>query len=251
MRKVFPIPLVVVAIVLVAGLLFVGCAQPGAQQGPKEILFGCPTSLTGLYGAFGDQGSFGEKAAIDDINKLGGIEVKDLGRKLPIRLILADDESDPQKAGSLAQGMILSDKVNFIVCPNLPPPMHPAIARVAAQNKVPHVTGIAVVEPWLGLRSEASPPWTYTWGTGFAIATPAPPGDFRAVPGYTILETWFSVLDTVLDQTNKKAAIFASDDPDGVAWYEIFGKALADKGIEVVGFDKRLGLFPLETTGRL
>ena len=245
MKKFLLVPLV---IALVAGLLFIGCAQPAPQQGPKEILFGCPTSLTGMYGAFGDQGSFGEKAAIEDINKQGGVNVKDLGRKLPIKLILADDESDPQKSGSLAQGMILSDKINFIVCPNLPPPMHPATAKMAQQYKIPHVTGIAVIEPWLGMRSEASPTWNYTWGTGFAIVAPSPPGDFRSGPGYTIVDTWFEVLDTVIGQTNKKAALFASDDPDGAAWYALFGEVLTKKGIEVVGLDKRLGAFPLETT---
>jgi branched-chain amino acid transport system substrate-binding protein len=249
MRRLLPVPLVIVAIALTVGLLFIGCAKPAPQQGPKEILFGCPTSLTGMYGSFGDQGSFGEKVAIEDINKQGGVDVKDLGRKLPIKLILTDDESDPQKAGALAQSMILSDKVNFLVCPNLPPTMHPAVAKIAQEYKIPHVTGIAVIEPWLGLRSGASPAWNYTWGTGFAIATPAPPGDFRSGPGYTILDTWFAVLDTVLDQTNKKAAVFASNDPDGVGWYDLFGKALAEhKGIQVIGLDKQLGLFPFETT---
>lgn len=242
MKKYLLIPLV---IGLLAGLLSSGCARP---EGPKEILFGCVTALTGMYGAFGEQGSFGLKAAIDDVNKEGGVNVKELGQKLPIRLILVNNESDPVKAGSLAESMILTDKINFLVCPNLPPTMHPTVAKVAEENKVPHVTGIAVMEPWLGLRSAVSPQWEYTWGTGFAIATPAPPGDFRSTPGYTILDTWFDVLDTVIAQTNKKAALFASDDPDGVAWYALFGDALAKKGIQVEGIDKKLGLFPMETT---
>jgi branched-chain amino acid transport system substrate-binding protein len=240
--------LILVVVPLIIGLMFSGCAKPTPQQGPKEILFGCVTSLTGMYGAFGDPGSWGLKAAIDDMNKQGGVNVKELGQKLPIKLILVDDESDPEKAGTLAQSMILADKINFLVCPNLPPPMHPAVAKMAQEYKIPHVTGIAVMEPWLGLRSTASPTWNYTWGTGFAIATPAPPGDFRSGPGYTILDTWFDVLDTIIDQTNKKAAVFASSDPDGVAWYHLFGEALTKKGIAVAGLDKQLGLFPLETT---
>lgn len=245
MKKYLLIPLV---IALIVGLVVGGCAQPTSQQGPKEIVIGCALSLTGLYGSFGEQGAWGMKAAVEDINKQGGVNVKDLGRKVPIKATIVDNQSDPQKTGSLTEGLVLTDKINYIVSPNMPPHMHAGAAKVAQQYKIPHVTGVAVLEPWLAMRKDASPAWNYTWGTAFAIGMPAPAGDFRAKPGYTTFDTWFDLLDTVVGQTNKKAAIFATDDPDGRGWYAAMGEALTKKGIQVVGLDKKLGLFPPETT---
>jgi ABC-type branched-subunit amino acid transport system substrate-binding protein len=144
--------------------------------------------------------------------------------------------------------MVLRDKVNFLISHNEPPPMHIGTAKIANQYKIPQVIGSSVMEPWLEMRSGASPSWNYTWATGFAIATPAPAGDFRAKPGYTVLGTWFDVLGQYANQTNKKVGLFASNDPDGLVWYEIFGGALKENGFEPIGSDKKLGLFPMETT---
>jgi len=201
-----------------------------------------------MYAGFGEGGAFGVKAAVEDINKLGGVFVQEFGRKLPIKLIAVNSESDPMKAGSLAENLILNDKVNFLV-PNMePPPMIAPIATVADRYKIPHITGHGPLEPWLGMRMEVDPPWQYTWTTCFSIATPASPGDFRDKPGYTIIDTWMTMLDMFGDQTNKVAGVFASDDPDGVGWYGLFPKALGEAGYEVVGIDKKLGLAPFGTT---
>jgi ABC-type branched-subunit amino acid transport system substrate-binding protein len=48
--------------------------------------------------------------------------------------------------------------------------------------------------------------------------------------------------------TNKKVAVFASDEPDGQGWYSLFPKVLKDAGYDVVGINKKLGLLPMETT---
>lgn len=42
--------------------------------------------------------------------------------------------------------------------------------------------------------------------------------------------------------------MFATDEPDGRAWYQFFPKALAEKGVDVVGYEKELGLFVMGTT---
>ncbi len=244
MKKLLLIPLL---IVVVGALIFGGCAKPAAPV-EKEIRVGSPVSLTGMYAAFGEGGTFGVRAAVEDINKLGGVYVEEYGTKLPIKLIVVDAESDPLKAGTLAEDLVLRDKVHFLIPPMAPPPMRSTIATVADRYKIPHITGHGPLEPWLGMRQAVTPPWQYTWTTGFAIATPAAPGDFRAKPGYTIIDTWMATLDMFGDQTNKVAAVFASDDPDGVGWYGLFPTALEEAGYDVIGVDKKLGLTPFGTT---
>ena len=201
-----------------------------------------------MFSAFGAGGAFGVQAAVDDINKLGGIYIKEFGRRIPVKLVVADAESDPIKVGTLAEDMALRDKVNFFVSSAEPPPMRSPIAIVAERYKIPHV-GMTIMEPWMGMRMAVDPPWQYTWMSGFAILTEPPQGDPRyGKPGYTVVDTWMEWLVMFGDQTNKRVGIFATDEPDGRGWYKLFGPALEAAGYDVLGEERDLGLFPLGTT---
>ena len=81
-----------------------------------------------------------------------------------------------------------------------------------------------------------------------AIATPDAAGDFRAKPGYTVMDTWATSLEQFGAKTNKKVAVLAADDPDGRGWYTLFGPSLKKLGYNPIGIDKHLGLMPMETT---
>jgi ABC-type branched-subunit amino acid transport system substrate-binding protein len=201
-----------------------------------------------MYAGFGTGGLFGLEAAIDDINTEGGVYVEEYGAKLPVRLVVANCESDPVKIGTLVEDMITRDKVHFIVAPIRPPPMNSPVATVAERHKVPYVGGTGPMEPWLGMRQEVTPPWEYTWMMGFRIATPAPPEDFRSAPGYTIMDIGLAILDEFGGDTNKIAGVFASDDSDGIGWYTHFPPSLEAAGYTVIGEERKLGLFPMETT---
>jgi ABC-type branched-subunit amino acid transport system substrate-binding protein len=235
--------------ILASGGCFLLLAAPGCskEKQPQEIRVGVVQAQTGMYAAFGQGGAFGVKAAADDVNRLGGIKVGDA--RMPIRLVVVDNESDPNKAGSLAESLVLQDKVQFLCSGDEPPPMHPGISQVAEKYKVPYVTSVGPFEPWSAMRQETSGKWQYTWATGlFAIVTPAREGDFRAKPGYTVMDTWTGMLDLYGDQTNKRVGVIASDDPDGRGWYTLFGPALEKLGYTVVGLEAQLGLLPMETT---
>ena len=244
MKKFLVITLMVV---LISGLIFGGCkAGPPAAE---EILVGVPAPLTGMYAGFGEGGVFGMEAAVDDINKQGGVSVEEYGAKLSVKLVVVNTESDPLKAGTLAESLIVSDEVNFLAYGDQPPPMNAGIATIAYRYKIPHICATGPAEPWLGMRGEIEGHWQYTWAAGlFAIVTPAAEGDFRAKPGYTITDTWQAMLDLYGDQTNKKVAVFASDDPDGVGWYSLFPGFLEGLGYDVLGEERKLGLVPMETT---
>jgi branched-chain amino acid transport system substrate-binding protein len=225
--------------------LIPACAKPAA---PAEILIGDPASLTGMFAGYGEGQVFGMQAAVDDINKQGGVYVKEYGKKLPIRLKVVNSESDPIKAGTLAESLIVSDKVNFLAQGGETPLMSPQVSTIADRYQVPYITAVGPMEPWLAQRQAVEGNWKYTWAGGFPIATPAPAGSIYAKPGYTVMDVWKSMLDLFGDQTNKKVAIFATNDSDGSAWYGLFGGALGSWGYEVIGVDKKVGLVPAETT---
>jgi len=200
-----------------------------------------------MFGGFGEGNVFGMEAAIEDINKLGGVQVG--GAKLPVKFTVVDNESNPAKAGTLAEDLIVRDKVHALVSPDCPVTVHHPASTAAEKHKIPHLIGGGPFEPWNGMRMSLEPPWEYSWLCGFRIVTDSPPGDFRhGVPGYSIKDTWFAMLDMFADQTNKVAGVLASDDADGVGWYGLFPGCLEEYGLTVIGIEEQLGLFPMGTT---
>ena len=219
-----------------------------AEADPTEIRIGCNAPLTGMFAGFGTGGAWGVKAAVEDINKLGGVSVKKLGKKLPVKLFTVDNESDPGKSATLDEDLILRQKVHFNSPPNQPLTLDIPQADLADKHKIPRISGGCPMEPWLSLRKDAKPPWRYTWAYGFSIATPGPKGSYWGKPGYTIMDTWVAMLEKFGGKTNKKVGVFASDEPDGRGWYALFPPALAKLGYNAIGVDKNLGLVPMETT---
>jgi branched-chain amino acid transport system substrate-binding protein len=226
------------------GLLFTGNAALAAEA-PSEILIGINAPLTGVHAGFGEGNVWGEKAAVEDINKQGGLFIKAYGKKIPIKLIIVDNESDPKKSGSLTENLILKEKVHFLAPPNQPIPLIIPQAIVAERYKKVRVSGGTPEEPWLAVRGEASPAWRHSWTYTLAIAAPSPQGSPTAKPGYTCMDSWLGVLEKYREQTNKQVGVFASDEPDGRGWYEVIPKVLTGQGLEV-HVEDNLGLFPMD-----
>jgi ABC-type branched-subunit amino acid transport system substrate-binding protein len=227
-------------------VLLTGCSK--SSKAPQEILIGANAPLSGTFAVFGQGGIFGLQVAVEDINKQGGVYVKEFDKKIPLKLVVRDNESDPLKSQALEEELLLKDKVNFTTPPNQALPLQFPQALLADRYKIPRISGGMPLEPWLAARKEASPPWQYSWTYGFSIATPGPPGSGWDKPGYTVMDTWIAMLNEFGSQTNKKVGVFASDEPDGRGWYTLFPKALKDLGYNVIGIDKNLGLVPMETT---
>jgi branched-chain amino acid transport system substrate-binding protein len=99
----------------VVALLVAFSVSAMAEEEVKEIRIGSVSSITGMFGGFGEGGSWGLTQAFKDVNKLGGIYVKKYGKRIPVKHILLDCESDPVKAGTLAEDLILREKVHFLV----------------------------------------------------------------------------------------------------------------------------------------
>lgn len=242
MKKLILVPLVVV----LAAFICVG-SYSSVLSAPKEILLGSTVPLTGMAAGFGQGGAFGLKAAVEDINKLGGIYMKEYRRKLPVKLILLDDQSDPRNSRMLAENLLVEKKVNFLVLPAEWPPQVAAVATAAEKHKTPHLCFSGPFEPNNALRM-AGGGWKYTWMSGFGIGASPPRGDFRNKPGYNVVNLWLGFLGEFSGQTNKRVGVFAADDSDGRGWYESFPKALEGSGLEITGIERELGVAPLGST---
>jgi len=238
-------------IVLVGALISGGginlALSAPAKEIPKEIRIGDVVSYTGPYAGFGFN-SWGVEAAFEDINKQGGIYVKEYGKKIPVRWITVDVASDPLKVAPLTEDLILREKVHFLG-PHLEvPTMRQGTAMMADKYKIPAIFGVGPFESWMAMKQSAGATWKYSWAYGFAIGTPPEPKDFRSNnPGYLMMPTWLGALGAYAGKTNKKVAAFALDDADGRAWYMAFTGVATKEGYDCYRAQDQFGIFPLET----
>jgi branched-chain amino acid transport system substrate-binding protein len=101
------------ATVLVLGLL--APARPAgaaaAAAGPADIPIGVVLPISGREAKPGQYQREGIELAIHEINQAGGIAVKQLGKKLPLREVFYDDGSDQAKSSGLVERAMTADGV--------------------------------------------------------------------------------------------------------------------------------------------
>ena len=129
--------------VVALGLMF---SSP-VMAAPEEIVIGAVISMTGGMAANGKEQKWAYDQAIGDYNKKGGIYIKEAGKKLPIRLVVADDESEPAKAAQAMETLIKVNKLDLILS-TTHGPLNVAAANAAEKYKV-----------WFMI----SPCWPFMW----------------------------------------------------------------------------------------
>jgi len=126
--------------VLVAVAFLLPALATYAKEEPKEILIGTAVSLTGKESVAGVCTNNAYKLAIKEVNDRGGIEIQKLGHKLPVRLIVYDDESNPEKSASLIERLIIEDKVDVLLGGMTTPIVKPQ-TEVAEKYHIPFISG--------------------------------------------------------------------------------------------------------------
>ncbi|MGI6263720.1 MAG: ABC transporter substrate-binding protein, partial [Succiniclasticum sp.] len=104
---------VTMAALLVAGLA-AGCGGGGdkkAASNDKEIVVGVNAELTGNVANYGKSMKSGFELAVEELNKAGGIN----GKK--VRIVEADNKSEPSESGNAATKLVTQDKVIAVVGP--------------------------------------------------------------------------------------------------------------------------------------
>ncbi|HEY9064865.1 MAG TPA: ABC transporter substrate-binding protein, partial [Burkholderiaceae bacterium] len=136
------------------------------------------------------------------------------GAKHDVQIILKDSQSNPNRAGEVANDLILKDKVQLVLTAGTPETANP-VSDACELNDVPCISSVVPWQPWFfGRKGDPAKGfnWTYHmfWGLEDVIAN--------------FTNGWKSVA------TNKKVGGLFPNDGDGNAW-----------GDKELGFPKPLG----------
>jgi branched-chain amino acid transport system substrate-binding protein len=81
----------------------------------EEILIGSHLPLSGGLAMAGAEQKWAYERAVEDVNKMGGIYVVEYGKKLPVRLIVMDDETNPGMAAAVVERLIKRTNVDLLL----------------------------------------------------------------------------------------------------------------------------------------
>ncbi len=105
-------------ILAIAAVFMAGAADAKSPKEKDKIVIGQAISLSGpLAGGVAISGGKVYELWVDEVNKDGGIYVKEYGKKLPVVLKRYDDKSDIGTMANLLEKLILEDKVDFVFPP--------------------------------------------------------------------------------------------------------------------------------------
>src|SRR5579883_608478 len=86
-----------------------------AADAPAEIKIGTLHASSGTYASISETVFTGLKIWVDQKNADGGVFVKPFNKKIPIKLIAYDDQSNTATAATLYTQLITQDKVDILV----------------------------------------------------------------------------------------------------------------------------------------
>lgn len=203
-----------IGIALTATTALAGCSASGdgSGEGGEVIKIGATLPLTGPLQAFGTSLETGYEKAIAEINDAGGLDVD--GTLHTVELIVLDNASAGDTAGSQARELVLEDEVVALLGPATPPLSIP-VSAAAEQAGVPALITITPIQAWKGGNPDG---WKWAWDVFFDETQ--------------MTDTQFQAADLV--ETNKKVALFTDQEEDGI----VMGGLWADKadqfGYEIV-----------------
>ena len=139
------------------------------------------------------------------------------GRKQAVQILLKDSQSNPNRAGEVANDLVLKDRVNLMLTAGTPETANP-VSDLCELNQVPCLSSVVPWQPWFfGRKGDPAKgfDWTYHmfWGLEDVIAN--------------FTNGWNSV------KTNRQVGGLFPNDGDGNAWGDKqlgFPKPLAAMG---------------------
>ncbi len=129
-------------------MMLTAVSQVLAAPAPPTIKLGAVIALTGAMAAGGKDVRAGYEIFVKHINDAGGVFVKEYNKKLPIELIILDDESDSVKTTTRLDKLYSVDNV---------------VAFLGGFSSDLNVVGMATAEknkvPWIGVTVAAEAPF--------------------------------------------------------------------------------------------
>lgn len=199
------------------GILLIGCAAGGSGGGGSSsgpITVGTTLPLTGPLASFGPVMEAGYQRAIADLNAAGGIKVGGTKRKLVLKVL--DNASDPNTATQQARELVQQDGATALLG-SFSPDLNNPVSTVAQQLKVPVIMTVTPIEAW---RAGNPSGWTYAWDV------------FDYEPHTTAL--FYQTATALVPSNNRKVAIFADTENDGILWTKLWKAEAPAAGYKVV-----------------
>jgi branched-chain amino acid transport system substrate-binding protein len=180
------------------------------------VKIGYVSPQTGALASFGEA----DKWVIDQMKAVFKDGIVIGGRKNEVQVILKDSQSNPNRAGEVANDLILKDKVALLLTAGTPETANP-VSDAAELNEVPCISSVVPWQPWFFGRKgdpKAGFEWTYHffWGLEDVIAN--------------FTNGWKSI------PTNRRVGALFPNDGDGNAWGDKelgFPKPLAQMGFSL------------------
>jgi len=191
-----------------------------ALTGATPLLWAADTAKIGFVSPqTGPLAPFGEadKWVIEQMKAAFKDGLAIAGKKHEVQIVLKDSQSNPNRAGEVANDLILKDKVALVLTAGTPETANP-VSDACELNEVPCVSSVVPWQPWFfGRKGDPAKGFNFTyhmfWGLEDVIAN------------YT--NGWKSVA------TDKKVGGLFPNDGDGNAWGDKelgFPKPLAAMG---------------------
>lgn len=180
------------------------------------VKIGYVSPQTGALASFGET----DKWVIEQMQTAFKDGIVIGGKKHAVQIILKDSQSNPNRAGEVANDLILKDKVALLLTAGTPETANP-VSDAAELNEVPCISSVVPWQPWFFGR-QGDPKqgfdWTFHffWGLEDVIST--------------FTNGWKSL------PTNKKVGALFPNDGDGNAWGDKelgFPKPLASMGFSL------------------
>jgi branched-chain amino acid transport system substrate-binding protein len=176
------------------GLSAVEAASPSA---PAEIKIGATLAITGRFSVeWGPPAQRFMEALEGIINDRGGVYVKEYDARLPIKLIIYDDASSPDRAVELYEKLATVDRVNFFLGPATSPITIKA-STVAEKYGIPFI------------GEEANSPYIYARGFKWIVGVDMPAPQWA--------EDYYKMMKHLMDTKEipqlKTVAIIKEDTP--------------------------------------
>ena len=192
----------------------VGNPAFAADKCTGPIVFGTTISETGFFSTLTTKWDKMTRAFADEINKEGGVMVSSCGKKLPLKFVIYDDQSNPSLATSLYEKMASVDNVDFFVGPDWTTIALP-VATVAEKHKIPMVSANVAA------RAAFTRGLKYFWGTPYPI-----------VPRWS--ENYFAMLST-MNPKPKTIFFITQDNPVQKEITDTWAPKTEAAGMQVVG----------------
>lgn len=209
------------ATLLIAAIL-VSSVAFAAGKPPKEIKIGATLAITGRFSVeWGPPARRFMKEMESVINEQGGVYVKEYDARLPIKLIIYDDGSSPERAVELYEKLATVDKVDFFLGP-ASSPITIMASTVAEKYGIPMIA------------QEANSPYVFARGFKWLVGVDMP------APRWA--EDYYGMLKHLMDTGEipslKTVAVIKEDHPHTLdqGWGAEHHAGIA--GLKVVSVEK-------------